>query len=128
MLAAAAQQDFLAWLTHERRASALTVEAYAHHIGTFLAFLREHLGAEPELDALGTLRVADFRAWLAYEARPQTNGRNRGNATRGDDSRTTGNSDHEAMLQSPVNSRCMAIANGTGTSSAAQNATAARRR
>jgi len=82
MLAAAAQQDFLAWLAHERRASALTVEAYAHHIGAFVTFLREHLGAEPELAALGALRVGDFRAWLAYEAKPQANGRNRGNATR----------------------------------------------
>jgi integrase/recombinase XerC len=65
MLAAAAQQEFLDWLRHERRASALTVEAYGTDIGGFLGFLTNHLGQELDLAALAGLRVADFRAWLA---------------------------------------------------------------
>ncbi len=82
MTAEAARQDFLAWLTHERRASALTVDAYSHHLARLLGFLRQHLGGEPDLAALGALRQADFRAWLAYEAKPRPGERARGNATR----------------------------------------------
>lgn len=77
MLAEAARLEFLAWLTHERRASPLTVEAYARDIGGFLNFLTHHLGAEPDLAALAGLRAADLRAWLAREARD-----GKGNATR----------------------------------------------
>jgi integrase/recombinase XerC len=77
MLAEAARGLFLDWLTHERRASPLTVEAYGRDISFFLGFLTLHLGAEPDLDALGALRAADLRAWLAHEA----NG-GAGNATR----------------------------------------------
>ena len=68
MKADAARSEFLAWLTHERRASPLTVEAYGRDIGGFLGFLTEHLGAEPDLAALAALRAADLRAWLARRA------------------------------------------------------------
>ena len=78
MLAEAARRQFLDWLTHERRASALTVTAYARDVGAFLAFLTGHLGAEPDLAALATLRAADLRAWLAAEAKAGA-----GTATRG---------------------------------------------
>ncbi len=73
----AARQDFLSWLTHERRASPLTVEAYAADIAGFLGFLTNHLGGEPDLAALTTLRAADLRAWLARAAMD-----GKGNATR----------------------------------------------
>lgn len=66
--AAEALADFLDWLTHERRASPLTVEAYQHDIAAFLGFLTGHLGGESDLAALAGLRLADFRAWLAQEA------------------------------------------------------------
>jgi integrase/recombinase XerC len=69
--------DFLAWLARERRASAHTVEAYAHDVGGFLGFLTGHLGGEPGLGELEGLREADFRAWLASQA-----GEGHGNATR----------------------------------------------
>lgn len=59
---------FLAWLGTERRASPLTVAAYARDLRGFLAFLTGHLGEEPSLAALGALRQADFRAWLAASA------------------------------------------------------------
>ena len=77
MLAEEARQQFLAWLAHERRASPLTVEAYARDTAGFLGFLTGHLGAEPDLAALAGLRAADLRAWLAREARE-----GKGNATR----------------------------------------------
>jgi integrase/recombinase XerC len=72
-----ARAEFLAWLTHERRASALTVEAYGRDVAAFLGFLTQHLGAEPDLAALAGLRAADLRAWLAWEAKEGA-----GNATR----------------------------------------------
>jgi integrase/recombinase XerC len=68
MLAEAAREEFLGWLAHERRAAALTVEAYGADLAGFLGFLTSHLGGEPDLAALDALRLADFRAWLAYEA------------------------------------------------------------
>jgi len=77
MLAEPARQEFLEWLTHERRASPLTVEAYGRNIFFFLQFLGGHLGGEPDLDALAALRAADLRAWLAKEANDGA-----GNATR----------------------------------------------
>ena len=72
-----AQDAFLSWLGHQRRASALTVEAYARDLTGFFRFLTKHLGGEPNLAVLGSLRPADFRAWLAAEA-----GAGIGNATR----------------------------------------------
>ena len=61
----AARAAFLFWLEQERHAAANTVEAYGHAIAGFLGFLTRHLGGEPGLAALATLRAADIRAWLA---------------------------------------------------------------
>jgi integrase/recombinase XerC len=69
--------EFLAWLGGERRAAAKTVETYGRDILAFLAFCREHTGAEPDAAALGGLRAADIRAWIAADAAAGT-----GNATR----------------------------------------------
>lgn len=63
-----ARRAFLEWLGKERRAAALTVEAYGADIAGFLGFLTRHLGGEPDLAALAELRQADLRAWLAAEA------------------------------------------------------------
>jgi integrase/recombinase XerC len=63
-----AARAFLSWLADERRAAALTVEAYAGDLAVFLGFLTGHLGGEPDLAALGALRTSDFRAWLAHLA------------------------------------------------------------
>jgi integrase/recombinase XerC len=68
---------FLEWLERERRAAALTVEAYGADIAGFLGFLTQHLGGEPDLAALGSLQQADVRAWLAADAADGI-----GNATR----------------------------------------------
>lgn len=72
-----ARAAFLDWLGKERRASPLTVEAYGADLAQFLGFLTQHLGGEPDLAALGGLRQADIRAWLAAMANDRA-----GNATR----------------------------------------------
>jgi integrase/recombinase XerC len=72
-----ARVAFLDWLGGERRASPLTVEAYAADIAAFLGFLTQHLGGEPDTAALAGLRPADIRAWLAAQA-----AEGQGNATR----------------------------------------------
>ena len=77
MTADEARAEFLAWLAHERRASPLTVDAYGRDIAAFLGFLSHHLGGTADLVALGALRAADLRAWLAWEARAGA-----GNSTR----------------------------------------------
>ena len=42
--AEALKRDWLAALTHERRASPHTLRAYGDDLSRFLAFLREHTG------------------------------------------------------------------------------------
>lgn len=77
MTGAEAARAYLAWLADERRASPLTVEAYAADIAGLLGFLTGHLGAEPAFADLAALTQADLRAWLAASA-----GAGAGNATR----------------------------------------------
>ncbi len=47
-----ARVAFLEWLGRERRAAALTVEAYGADIAGFLGFLTQHLGGEPGVNIL----------------------------------------------------------------------------
>ncbi len=61
----AARESFLSWLALEKRASPLTVEAYGTDLASFLGFLTEHLGGEPDLASLKAVTQADVRAWLA---------------------------------------------------------------
>ncbi len=72
-----AAADFLDWLARERRASPLTVQAYARDLGVFEAFLAAHLGGPVSLGDLARLGQPDLRAWLAAGAAA-----GRGNATR----------------------------------------------
>jgi len=53
------------WLAGERRASSHTLDAYARDLSSFCTFLLTHLGGEADLGALGGLKPADFRAFLA---------------------------------------------------------------
>jgi integrase/recombinase XerC len=64
----AAVEEWAAWLTHERRASAHTLAAYGHDLTNFLDFLTMHTGGPLTLKTLADLRLADFRAWLAARA------------------------------------------------------------
>jgi integrase/recombinase XerC len=60
-----ARQSFLSWLKLEKRASPLTVEAYGTDLASFLGFLTQHTGTEPDLASLAQVTQADIRAWLA---------------------------------------------------------------
>jgi integrase/recombinase XerC len=61
----AALKDWLNHLTHERRAAALTVDAYRRDVGDFLRFLSFYDGDAPDVARIGALTRADIRAWLA---------------------------------------------------------------
>ena len=56
------------WLTMERRCSDHTVRNYLGDAARFLAFVTDHLGRPPSLNDLGSLTVADFRAYQAARA------------------------------------------------------------
>lgn len=56
------------WLGAERRVSAHTSDAYARDLASFLLFLVGHLGEAADLAALGHLKPADFRSYLAHRA------------------------------------------------------------
>lgn len=77
MLASSARQAWLDWLAKERRAAANTLEAYGRDTADFLHFLNQHMGGEPDVAALATLRPADIRAFLAARSAAGA-----GNATR----------------------------------------------
>jgi integrase/recombinase XerC len=66
---AAAREDWLAWLGHERRSSPHTLAAYSRDLAAFLGFLTGHLGQPAALADLSQLSRADFRAWLAARGR-----------------------------------------------------------
>jgi integrase/recombinase XerC len=57
------------WLKSERRLAVHTLVAYEHDVATFLGFMTDYLGKPPTLEALGKLKPAEFRAWLAERAR-----------------------------------------------------------
>ena len=60
MTGEAARDAFLNWLEQERHAAANTVEAYGHALAGFLGFLTNHLGGEPDLDALARLKGSGY--------------------------------------------------------------------
>ena len=64
----AAVTAWRAWLTNERRASAHTLDGYGRDLAAFLQFLTGHLGNEPALADLATLKPADFRSFLAHRS------------------------------------------------------------
>jgi integrase/recombinase XerC len=59
-------EAWLQHLTHERRASLRTVEAYAGAVGPYLAFLDRHRGETLSLADYGALTAGDIRAYLAW--------------------------------------------------------------
>ncbi|MFN4091043.1 MAG: tyrosine recombinase XerC [Alphaproteobacteria bacterium] len=77
---AAALGDWRVWLAAERRLSPHTLAGYDRDVQGLLGFLAHHLGGVPDLAALGTLRPADFRAWLASRAADGLEARSRARA------------------------------------------------
>ncbi len=69
MSLAAAREAWRDWLKSERRLAGHTLVAYEHDVDGFLAFMTSYLGASVTLEALGGLKAAEFRAWLADQAR-----------------------------------------------------------
>jgi integrase/recombinase XerC len=65
---ARAIDEWRRWLTHEKRASRHTMDAYSRDLSAFLTFLQTHLGGPPGLSDLEGLAAADFRAWMARRA------------------------------------------------------------
>lgn len=61
--------EWQTWLRHEKRQAEASVKAYQADLFAFLAFMAEHQGEPPRLDALVGLGAADFRAWLAARHR-----------------------------------------------------------
>lgn len=64
--AAAAWLGWFRELRDVRRLSDHTVRAYARDVGAFARFLGEHLGGPVGLVGLQSLKIGDFRAWLAH--------------------------------------------------------------
>ncbi len=57
---------WLAYLTHERRASPRTVRAYGDGVGAYLGFMARHRGETLSLADLGGITAAEVRAYLAH--------------------------------------------------------------
>lgn len=58
-------EAWLTWLRSERRCSEHTLDAYIRDLSGFLSFVAEHQGEQPSRKLLSSLRLGDFRAWLA---------------------------------------------------------------
>lgn len=58
-------QDWLDYLTNEKKYSINTLEAYTHDINNFIGFIRNHLGHTPTKETIQNLRLNDFRAFVA---------------------------------------------------------------
>jgi len=72
---AAEIEGWLGYLGDERRYSPKTLEAYRRDVLQFLAFLAEHLGGTPSLNALAELTPADVRAFMAARRAAGISGR-----------------------------------------------------
>jgi integrase/recombinase XerC len=68
---------WLHWLTHERRASPRTVEAYADAVRRYVEFMERHRAETLSLSDLGGISAAELRAFLAHRRegdRPERGG------------------------------------------------------
>lgn len=58
--------NWISWLKLTKRFSVHTIIAYRYDLGEFLNFLTRHKNALIDEDQLVTLKITDFRSWLAY--------------------------------------------------------------
>lgn len=56
-------EDWIGWLTHERRLAERTVDGYQRDVAIFMRFLSEHLGFKPGVDDLAKLKRDDLWAY-----------------------------------------------------------------
>jgi integrase/recombinase XerC len=66
---AAAIEQWLSWLTHERRNSPHTIDGYLRDLKDLLTFLESHRGETPHLAAFAAADRGDLRGWLAERSR-----------------------------------------------------------
>src|SRR5581483_2410049 len=58
-------EQWLGWLTHERRNSVHTIDGYARDLKDLLRFLELHRGETPRLADFAAADRSDFRSWMA---------------------------------------------------------------
>ncbi len=63
-----AMEDWLGWLSAERRAAKNSVLAYERDATRFVGFAHQHLGGQIGCKQLAQFALRDFRAWLAQLA------------------------------------------------------------
>lgn len=71
------------WLRHERRMSENTLESYHFDLDNLFSFLNSHKGGAVTLNMMASLSLADFRAWLAHNARENKTAASRARAVAG---------------------------------------------
>ncbi|MBK20098.1 MAG: recombinase XerC [Rhodospirillaceae bacterium] len=59
-------EDWQRWILDERQSSTHTLAAYSQDLAAFLEFLTSHIGKPPALDDLASLKMADYRSFLAH--------------------------------------------------------------
>ncbi len=62
---AAAIEQWLSWLSHERRGSVHTIDGYTRDLKDLLRFLESYRGETPTLAAFAAADRNDFRAWMS---------------------------------------------------------------
>ncbi|MBT3558041.1 MAG: tyrosine recombinase XerC [Rhodospirillales bacterium] len=60
-----AATTWYSWLAHERRLSPHTIDGYVRDVVAFMDFMDDHLGFQPGIRDLSTLRSTDYRRYLA---------------------------------------------------------------
>lgn len=77
------RQDWLGFLSSERRVSANTVEAYERDLRQFLLFLTRYLGRPADLDDFSNIRPLTMRSYLAERRRDGAGARTLGRGLAG---------------------------------------------
>lgn len=61
-------EKWLDYLRHEKRVSKHTYRAYTGDVTHFISFMRDHLGNNPSLNDIASIRITDFRSWMSNKA------------------------------------------------------------